>query len=229
MKKYLVYPNIHIHICDDGSRETDDGTGRWHTGVLIEAFGDHFGDVSWHEMDTQPGSFNTGGNINRGISEARAHGCSIHMLNFDDWALMRKLDLRYHVDLLESYDSIGFIRLSYMVPGLAGLVTDNHSQRMNQDVICLRLIRGWSYWNKWKTEAFLVSTQPYIAHVRFFDTYGPHPENCSPGFAEEGLVIQYNQSHFQEDGPQVLFVIGPSITHAPWEHLADRANDYAMV
>jgi hypothetical protein len=227
LKKYLQYPNIHVHICDDGSGEADDGTGRKHIDVLAEAFGDHFGSVSYHEMPTPPGQFNTGGNINRGISEARASGCPIHMLNFDDWALMRELDLRWHVDVLETYSEVGFIRLSYLVPGLASIVTSYKSHRMNQSVMYLRFIREWSYWNPWRVETFLVSIQPCLAHVRFFDAYEPYRENVDPGTVEETMVIQYNWSTLKENGPQILHPIGPEITHAPWAHLAGRAHHYA--
>lgn len=228
MKEYLKYPHIHVHICDDGSGEADDGTGRRHIDVLTEAFGDHFGSVSYHEMPTPPGQFNTGGNINRGISEARASGCPIHMLNFDDWALLRELDLRWHVDVLEAHPEVGLIRLSYLVPGLAGVAAKYKSNRTGQDVMYLRLIRTWSYWNKYQEpEVFLVNTQPHLAHARFFDAYGPHPENISPGLAEEMLVVQYNRSRLQEDGPQVLHIIGPTTTHAPWGHISGRAHYYA--
>jgi hypothetical protein len=226
LQTYLKYPNLHYHICDDGSGETDDGTGRWHVGVLTEAFG---GDVTWHEMGTQPGQFDTGGNINRGIRAARDNGCAIHMLVFDDWALYRELDLRPMADILEREASVGYIRLSFRVPGLSGICTQYDVQRLNQPWMWFRLIRNWSLHNPWKTEGFLVSTQPYIAHLRFFQAYGWHPEGITPGKAEVGLNTQYLGSPHTENGPQVLFPIGQCITHAPWMHLVGRAHHYAKV
>lgn len=223
---HLKYPNLHYHICDDGSRETDDGTNRWHVGVLADAIG---GDVTWHEMDTQPRQFNTGGNINRGIVSARENGADIHMLVFDDWALFRDLDIRPMVDVLEAYQDVGFIRLSYIVPGLSGVCVRYDSRRLNAPHLWLRLIREWSMHNPWKTEAFLVSTQPYIAHRRFFDAYEYHPVGINPGQSEVGVVTKYNYSHLGENGPQVLFPLGECITHAPWKHLTGRANDYLAV
>jgi hypothetical protein len=225
--RHLHYPNLHFHICDDGSGETDDGTGRWHVGVLADEFSKFHPEVSWHEMDTAPGTFNTGGNINKGILEARERGVSIHMLVFDDWTLLEDLDIRPMVDILDTHRQVGFIRLSYLVPGLSGVCTRYDSSRLGQPYLWLRLIRRWSMYNSWKREAFLVSTQPYIAHLRFFNAYGWHPEHVSPGEAEMWLGYQYNYHRSDENGPQVLSFIGPCTTHAPWGHMVARAHDYA--
>lgn len=224
--KYLKYPNLHFHICDDGSGETDDGTDRWHVGVLAEEFSAFHPEVTWHEMNTPLGQFNTGGNINKGIRAAAANGANIHMLVFDDWALLRELDLRPAVDVLDTYTSVGFIRLSYKVPGLAGVCVRYDIKRLNNEPwIWFRLIRDWSLRNPWEQQAYLVSTQPYVAHKRFFDHYGYHPEGVDPGEAEIGMGRQYNRG--SESGPQILLDIGIATTHAPWGHLAGRAHDYA--
>lgn len=227
--RYLHYPNLHFHICDDGSGKTDDGTDRWHVGVLAEAFAEFSPDVTWHEMETPLGSFNTGGNINRGIQTARENGSLIHMLNFDDWALQRELDISPHVDLLDVNDSVGFLRLSYLVPGMAGVcVGHRSSERLNASgYMWLRLIRDWSTQNPWATDNYLVSTQPYLAHIRFFEAYGWHPEHCNPGVAETNLGAQYLSSPLGENGPQILHHIGPFSTHAPWGHMVGRAHYYA--
>lgn len=226
IKKFLIYPNLHIHICDDGSGPTDDGTNRWHVGVLVDAISEIDPDVTWHEMDTPPGKFNTGGNINKGIQIARDHGCLIHMLNFDDWGLFRPLDLRYPVDILDTFEQVGFIRLSYLVPGDAGIICNYAGKHTGEPYMWLRHIRDWQRSNPWQRNEYTVSTQPYVAHWRFFETYGLHPEHCNPGQAEVGLGYQYNVHPIGERGPQILTMIGESITHAPWEHLVGRANDY---
>jgi len=229
LRKYLVYPNLHWHVADDGSGATDDGTDRWHVGVLTERIAEFYPEVTWHEMDTPPGKFNTGGSINKGILAARDSGASIHMLNFDDWALQRELDIRPHVDLLDINEAIGFIRLSYLVSGMAGVCMGHlSSERLNcGGHVWLRLIRDWSTNNPWATDNYLVSTQPYLAHTRFFDAYGWHPEHCNPGEAETGLGAQYLRSSLKENGPQILYHIGPFTTHAPWGHMVGRANYYA--
>lgn len=230
LREHLHYPNLHYHICDDGSGNTDDGTDRWHVGVLADAFAQFYPEVTWHEMDTPAGHFDTGGSINRGIRAARANGCDIYMLNFDDWALLRDLDLRPMVDVLDTHKAVGFIRLTYLVPGLAALVTAYKTPRLNTTYMWLRLVRDWSLNNGiGAQEPFLVSTQPYVAHVRFHNAYGWHPEHCTPGRAEEDLVAQYNYSPHMESGPQILSPIGPEIVHAPWGHMVGRANDYAKV
>jgi hypothetical protein len=225
--KYLKYPNIHFHICDDGSGSTDDGTDRWHVGVLADAFSKFYPEVTWHEMDTQPGQFNTGGNINRGIRLAQQNGCSIYTLNFDDWALTRELDISPMVDVLDNVPAVGFIRLSYHVPGHGMLSVRYDAPRLNKGYMWLRIIRDWSLHNQWYNDTYLVSTQPYVAHVRFHEAYGWHPESVTPGESEIGLGNQYNSG--SESQPQVLFPIGEITVHAPWDHLVGRANDYARV
>ena len=90
-----------------------------------------------------------------------------------------------------------------------------------------RLIRKWSLSNPYgPSDSYIISTQPYIAHVRFFEAYGWHPEHVNPGMAETGLGRQYNDSPLGENGPCVLFDIGPGVVHAPWAHLVGRAHDY---
>jgi hypothetical protein len=214
LHKYLKYPNLHYHICDDGSGTTDDGTDRWHVGVLSDAFAQWHPEVSWHEMQTPPGKFNTGGNINLGIQTAQNAGCQIHMLVFDDWALEREvdLDIRPHVDILDSRDDVGFIRLSYLTPGLGSVVVNYHSDRLNADHI-------W----------YLVSMQPYIAHLRFFNAYGYFMQNVNPGITETQKTTDYLRSPHGENGPQILHHIGLSISHSPWGHMVGRANDYAKI
>lgn len=228
--KYLKYHNLHFHICDDGSGPADDGSERAHVEVLADKFAEFYPEVTWHEMDTPSGSFNTGGNINQGIRLAQQNGADIHMLNFDDWALFRELDLRPMVDCLDAHPEVGFIRLSYMVPGNNGCVMDYHLPRCGGAWMWFRLIREWCLNNPWGPEdSYTVSTQPYIAHKRFFDAYGYHPEHVNPGLAECGMGTQYNYSGLGENGPQILFPIGPGVVHAPWAHLVGRAHDYAKL
>jgi hypothetical protein len=232
LRDHLVYPNLHWHVADDGSGETDDGTNRWHVGVLTEEIAKFYPEVTWHEMDTPPGSFNTGGSVNKAILAARADGCDIHLLCFDDWALQRDLDIRPHVDVLDEYPSVGFIRLSFMMPWIGAYTIRYDPHRLNRNWMWWRVIRNWSLKsNSFKPgyEEYLVSTQPYVAHWRFFDVYGLHPENVNPGHAEIGLGHQYNRSSLGENGPQILFEIGPCVVHAPWGHMTGRAHHYAAL
>lgn len=226
LEEYLRYPNLHYHICDDGSREADDGTDRKHIKVLMDAVTTFSPQVTCHEMDTPPGKFNTGGNINRGIRIAWENGASIYMLVFDDWALLRELDIRSMVDILDCRPDVGFIRLSYWVPGMSGVCVNYPSPRMGGHYMWIRLIRDWTLRNPWATDTYMTSTQPYVAHVRFHEAYGYHPEHCNPGEAETGFCRQYVDSPHGENGPQVLFSIGPGVTHAPWGHMVGRAHHY---
>ena len=224
---YLKYPNLHFHICDDGSGMADDGSERPHVDVLADKFREFYPEVTAHVMQTPEGQFNTGGNINEGIRYAKEAGCDIHILIFDDWALFRELDLRPHVDVLDNHPEVGFVRLSYYVPGNAGVMMGYDLPRLGGEHMFFRLIREWSINNPWHTDTYTVSTQPYIAHRRFFDVYGYHPEHVNPGIAECNLGGQYNNSPLGENGPQILWYIGPGVVHAPWAHLVGRAHYYA--
>jgi hypothetical protein len=233
LHKHLKYPNLHWHVgSDDGDGKTDDGTDRWHVGVLTEHIAQWYPEVTYHEIPTPPGKFNTGLNANTGIRAAQANGCQIYELNYDDWALFRDLDIRPMVDVLDHEPAVGFIRLSYHVPGHGLLTVRYDAPRMGVGAGYMwgRIIRNWSLENPYgDRDAYLVSTQPYVAHTRFHDAYGWHPENINPGLAEMGLSNQYIKSPLGENGPQILFPIGPITVHAPWEHSVGRANDYAKV
>ena len=230
IRDHLKYPNLHIHIGDDNSGKTDDGTDRDHVEVLVDEVAQFYPQVTWHLMDTPPGKFNPGGSANKAIRAAKANGCDITVLNYDDWALFRDLDLRPHVDVLSSYPQVGFIRLSYHVPGHGMLSCGFQCPRLNNArYMYLRLIRSWSLENPWERDAYLVSTQPALIHTRFHEAYGYHPENVNPGLAEMGLSNQYANSPLGEDGPQILFPIGLEITHAPFDHMVGRAHHYAAL
>ncbi len=223
----LKYPNLHFHVCDDGSGQADDGSGRRHVEAVVEALG---GDATWHEMDRPSGDFaracNCGGCINRGIRLAREAGASIHLMNFDDWALVEDLDLRPLADILDANENLGFIRLSYPIQGNAGIYWHYPAPRMRGRYTCLRLIRDWSRNNPYHTDAYQVATMPYIAHWRFFEAYGFHPERCSPGQAEHGLNEQYVASPLGEDGPHSVYPVGWAIDCVPHRNIADRGEEY---
>ena len=228
LHEYLVYPNVHWHVADDGSGETDDGTNRWHVGVLTEEIAKFYPEVTYHEMPTPPGKFNTGGNVNKSIQAAHSNGCDIHILIFDDWALFRELDIRPMVDVL-SHEEVGLVRLSYKVPWLYGVTQGYWCPILGRPMMWWRMLRPNKAPNGWQADSYVISTQPYVAHRRFFEAYGYHPENCNPGDAETRLGWQYNDSNLGEDGPQVLWHIGDDCVHAPWRHMVGRAHHYAAL
>lgn len=229
LRDYLVYPNLHWHVADDGSGSTDDGTDRWHVGVLVDEIAKFYPEVTWHEMGTPAGQFNTGGNINTAIRAMKANGCHTYHLNFDDWALFRELDIRPAVDVLQHHEEVGFVRLSYKVEWLYGCTQAYYCPTLNKPMMWWRLLRPKNAPKGWKTDSYVVSTQPYVAHTRFHDAYGWHPEHCNPGEAETHLGYQYNDSPLGEDGPQILFHIGEHCVHAPWRHMVGRAHYYAAL
>ena len=228
IKEHLHYPNLHWHICDDGSGEADDGSRQSHVDVLKEAIG---GDVTAHEMDRQhKHDFNVGGNINRGMQIANDNGAGITLMNLDDWVLLKDLDLRPMVDVLDTYPQVGAIRLSYWVPGNAGVAMLYECPRLgNEHYIWMRLIRRWCIDNPWRRDTYLFSMQPYLSHIRFFEAYGYYKEGLHPGQTETSICAQYNDSPWGEDGPQILFPIGKRIVHAWYKHGAHRQEHYAEI
>ena len=221
LKRNLNYPALHWHICDDGS-------GGDHVDRLKDAIG---GDVTAHVMARNgPHDFNVGGNINAGMEIARGAGVPITLMNLDDWEMLKPLDLRPMVDVLEAHEQIGLIRLSYYVSGNAGVSTIYQTPRLeNEDYLWNRLIREWSMHNQWNRDTYLFSMQPYLSHIRFFDAYGMYPEHLHPGLTEVEMCRLYNDSPLGEDGPQILFPIGKRIVHAWYKHNAPRQQHYAEI
>ena len=217
LKKHLKYPNLHWHICDDGS-------GGMHVDMLMAAIG---GDVTFHTREREgPHDYDVGGNINKGIEKAKEAGTDIHLMNFDDFALVEDLDLRPMVDVLDTHDNVGFVRLAYRSWGQAGVVTNYHAPRIGTDYLWLRLIREWSLRNEWATDSYLVSMQPYIAQLRFFEAHGMYPEKVHPGITEIEMNRQYIDHEDGEITPQILFPIGERMTDTPYRHIARRGRDY---
>jgi len=211
---HLKYPHLHFHICDDGSGEADDGSGKKHVDVISEAIvaGGHT--VTAHEMERKGDTFksacNIGGSINRGVQLAHQQGVDIHLMVLDDWSLKWNLDIRPHVETLAKHQGAGMIRYGYVVPGL-GAVTMGFETEMhgNHYYLYWRLIRDWCLHNPYsKNDPYLVCMMAYLAHYRFFESYGWIPEHLPPGETEVKWVWQYNRHPLQETGPQILVPIG---------------------
>jgi hypothetical protein len=214
----LKYPNLHYHICDEGSGETDDGTSRNHIEVLASEFGEG---CTWHDMKTPRGQFNLGGNANEGIKTARFNGALIYLLVEDDTILDAPLDLRPFVDILDATGFVGYIRFNYLCAGLAGEVVGYESPRLRRTLPFLHLKRSYS--NNHYVPAF----NPALLHYRFIEAYGWYPEGLHPGLTETRMCDQYKEKE-TEDSP---YVIAP-LCHWPrdirWLHAAGRAHDYKL-
>lgn len=215
--QYLEYPNLHYHICDDGSGETDDDTERNHIAVLAEALGP---DCTWHDMATPRGQFNLGGNINRGIKDAKQHGVLIYFIVQDDALLTTPLDLRPYAEVLHDCPSTGYIRLNYPVDGLAGEIVSYKTKSFARSFLYLRLRASIS------TSQYVTAFQPALLHYRFIEAYGWYPENVIPGLTETGMCRQHRDGE-TEDSPQVLIPLSDFPRGTYWGHIESRAHDYA--
>lgn len=212
----LTYPSLHYHICDEGSGETDDGSGRNHIATLADVFG---AGCTWHDVQTPRRRFNLGGNANEGIKAARHNGAFIYLVVEDDTVLDVPLDLRPFVDILDNHGSVGYIRFNYLCAGLAGEVVGYEAPRLHSTYPFLRLRRAWS------TNHYIPAFNPALLHYRFIEAYGWYPEHLHPGLTETRMCDQYALSN-HEDGPQVLAPICHWPRDIRWLHAAGRAHDY---
>lgn len=217
--RYLKYPNLHYHICDDGSGETDDGTERKHVAVLVNAFGPN---CTWHDIETPRGDFNLGGNVNLGIKTAKENRASIYFVTQDDALLETPLDLRPYAEILHNHQSVGYIRLNYAVTGLAGEIVAYKAESLNRFFPFLRIRRSIS------TNHYVPAFAPALLHYRFIETYGWYPENVHPGLTETGMCNQFHKKE-TEDSPQVLMPLSDFPRDTYWRHIAGRAHDYGAL
>jgi hypothetical protein len=226
IKEHLQYPNLHWHVCDESSGETDDGTGRDHIEVLMTALG---GNASYHIMPTPPGEFNLGGNVNQGTRLGLEQGVEQFFITCDDDAPLECWDMRPYVDLLDTHQEVGAVRTVHLSEGTGVLIKDTRSQRLDGQLFMWgRAIREWSLRNPYgQTQSYLNTFDMILYHRRFFDAYGFFPEHEHPGLTETHFCGQYNESPLGEDGPQVWVPLskGPG---SPWYHIGkgQRAHYY---
>lgn len=215
---YLDYPNLHYHVCDEGSITTDDGTNRMHIEVITEIFGEG---CTSQDMATPRGQFNLGGNVNAGIKKARWHGVFHYFIVEDDTTLATPLDLRPYVDVLTRNPQAGYIRLNYNAAGLVGEVVDYPAPSLGENVMVpfLRIRRSLS------KNHYVPAFNPALIHYRFIEAFGWYPENLHPGLTETGMCNQYKERE-TEDTPQVLTPIHHWPRGVVFLHAAGRANDY---
>lgn len=219
----LHYHNLHLHLCDDGSKMTDDGTNRSQIEVLTSLWP---GPVTSHEMPTPWGQFNMGGNTNTGIQFAQDRGGDYLFLIQDDTILLDPLDLEPYVCILCEHQATGMIRFNYLAPGLSGTFIEYPASRLGQNYTFLRIIREWSIHNPWKTDTYIPAFQPSLVHRRFYDAYGLYPENLHPGLTECGLCGTYINHPDKEDAPQVLIPLDLWPRNVRWHHIQKRAHYY---
>jgi hypothetical protein len=221
LRRHLGYPNLHWHVCDNGSGETDDGTERQHAEVLTDAIARFYPSVTWHEMPLQHiHGCDFGGSINRGMRLARSSGTEIVLMNCDDFGLAGDLDLRPMVDLLDNYPDVGLVRLGYWVRGYAGICCEYFLPRLGHSYMWMRLVQAWS------VDPYLFSMEPHLAHLRFFDAYGYYMRRKYPGATE----IQMMETFYRASrGPGIFFPLGRKFVHVPYRHTAPRQRDYAAV
>jgi len=225
IREHLQYPNLHVHICDEDSGKTDDGTERDHLQVLIEAWGNS---VSYHVTPTPAGAFNLGGNVNRAIRLGLERGVEQFFIACDDDAPLEDWDMRPCVDLLDTHPEIGAVRLACLSEGLGVLLRTTYSERLSgQQFVWGRVVRDWSLNNPWKKQSYLNTFDMILYHRRFFEAYGFFPEHEQPGWTEVHFCAQYNYSPLGENGPQVWVFLsaGPG---SPWHHIGkgQRAHYY---
>ncbi len=89
----------------------------------------------------------------------------------DDWALQRDFDPAHYINLLNTYDDIGMVRLACIPTGLISETVGDGPEAY------LKLHKGTPYY---------FSGNPAMRHIKFYEAYGDYPTNLDPGNTELG-------------------------------------------
>ena len=190
--KYLDYPNLRLHVADDGS--------------IYNAYGTNWENppCSWWG-DPEKVSFSRqerrglGASLNEGLRRAFEFSPLVAYF-MDDWAVSAPYDLKPWADLLLKNESIGAVRLGCPHPDLTGRV--HH------------FIGGWGL--ILDRHHFAFSYRPTLFHRRFFEAYGAFEEgvdayNCEQKYSEAFNILP---------GPDILYALRDPWEHAGRAELA---------
>lgn len=144
-----------------------------------------------------------GANLN--LLLTASHEDMIIMQMDDDHLLLRKLDLREHVEKLIQDPSCGWIRLM-------GVGFHNYCG-------CL----DGRYWRiSWDSkELYIPSNRPHIKHRRFHQFYGAYPTGLKLGETEERFCHQCKDKALTTGGGPDVLVPVDVLTESSWDHVGN--------
>jgi hypothetical protein len=168
----------------------------------LELTGENFGWQPDVEVLKGP-SRGYGANMNHLLKTANA---DFILHTDDDVQLRQSLELDRHVMRLVEDPEAGLIRV---------LAVGSHRLTARLDV---------DYWVvDWESpDLYVYSNRPYLAHKRFFEFFGLHPEGILIGQTEEGYCHQCKnrwREHGGVNGPRVLVPLFEMQNDTRWSHI----------
>lgn len=146
-----------------------------------------------------------GGNTNAGLKVAFSVSDVVLQVQ-DDYYLMNPLDVRSHIEELQSNEDIGWIRLGNVA---------NHN---------LHAAMHGDYWHvAWDSPGLYVSSdQPHIKHKRFHDAYGWYPEGLPVTSTENTWCAAVKNAGMQRGSPRVAVPVHTE--RGLWWHAGDGCS-----
>jgi hypothetical protein len=198
MHQLLVYPGqITYWLGVDNDSESAAEV----SGLVINQSGAKVNAINGPRRLSHGKKHSLGANLN--LLLTASHEDMIIMQMDDDHLLLRKLDLREHVEKLIQDPSCGWIRL--MGVGF------------HRYCGCL----DGRYWRiAWNSpEVYIPSNRPHIKHRRFHTHYGNYPMGLKLGETEEAFCHQCKDIALRNDnGPSVMVPIDVP-TESTWDHI----------
>ena len=203
---HLDYPNLRWHIADDGS-PANYAFDVMH--YLISDFG--------YDADLVTGTVTQrmgwGVNVNTALRDVKSEYI---FFTEDDYVLLKPLDLRPHVALMELRHNIGMVRYGIAGHGLLAAVREtdvsewlpNYQENGGKDgysgqgKLCfleISLTQSVGPFGFYK-----YSNRPHLKHRRFHEHYGYHPEGVGLAATEDGM------NHLIKDGAPGPEIVCPA-------------------
>jgi glycosyltransferase involved in cell wall biosynthesis len=190
----IKYPPEHLywHIADDGTpSEPNDPYPYQYTLSLIKYLGDRgqSGRIRFTRTDRK----GWGANVNAAIKDVRS---DYIYFTEDDYVLLKPLDLRPYVAIMEMSDLIGMIRFGIAGHSLTAALREfNIMSKMpeyqenggGRGSSGLGTVQMWlldRFLSSGPYSEYLYSNRPHLVHKRFYDVYGLYPEGILLGDTE---------------------------------------------
>lgn len=163
--------NIHLHIADDGSEETE-------AFDFVREIGHSWdlGEVGWSKQERK----GVGASLNKGLRQSFKH-TPIVLHAVDDWELLGPLELNRWVEFMEDPNYLVDIARFFPHPDLTGEI---------------KHIPPYGWAAKLDYHHYLFSFRPALWHKRMFDRLGYFEENTSAVSVEQ----DYNHKIINDKG-----------------------------
>lgn len=169
-------PLLSWYIADDGSSDE-------HFGAIWKCLQDAGHKISGYHHERMGPFPYCGAGWNRAMSVGHEHAPILLWLE-DDWVLMRKMDIRPYVRLLQEREDVGLVRLAHLPVGNTVFTTGHN---------------GIHYLQYLRTNPYAYSGNPLLRHVRMRQAYGDFATDRTPGEVE----LDYDEKYHNLPGPDI--------------------------